>query len=281
MAMRDIGRGPALVVRGRAFTLVELLVVIGIIAALIAILLPSLNNARRQARTVKCLASMSQVGHAFFMYSAEYKGMWPVAVHEPPGSVATPINVDRRWYDLIAEYITSEKMESIQDLEKVRKNSVLWGCTEWSRVDEYAAPGDRYRPGFGMNYYNTFVEGRTDLTRLAYISGATPGRYLRQVQWTRPSQRALLADSNYHIINTPAAMSRSAGMWSPYDPIVAGPAGSFYVDSSRHGRPGITKRESFDRKTINTLFCDGHAETLSIREAWNAINNPGQDMTGS
>jgi prepilin-type N-terminal cleavage/methylation domain-containing protein/prepilin-type processing-associated H-X9-DG protein len=63
--------------RCSGFTLVELLVVIGIIALLIAMLLPALNKAREGARSVNCLNNMKQIATATIMFTNDHKGWMP------------------------------------------------------------------------------------------------------------------------------------------------------------------------------------------------------------
>jgi prepilin-type N-terminal cleavage/methylation domain-containing protein/prepilin-type processing-associated H-X9-DG protein len=66
--------------QNKGFTLVELLVVIGIIALLISILLPSLSKARETANRVKCGSNLRQIGQALLLYANENKGDYPRVV---------------------------------------------------------------------------------------------------------------------------------------------------------------------------------------------------------
>jgi len=76
----------------RAFTLVELLVVIGIIAIMIGILLPTLSNARRAARTTACLSNIRQLGTTWAIYISENKGRLPHYLWQAPAGQA-----DKAW----------------------------------------------------------------------------------------------------------------------------------------------------------------------------------------
>ncbi|NLX06133.1 MAG: prepilin-type N-terminal cleavage/methylation domain-containing protein [Phycisphaerae bacterium] len=64
--------------RSRAFTLIELLVVVAIIAVLVSILLPALQSARDQAKTVMCTSNLKQMGIAFGMYADDNAGFLPL-----------------------------------------------------------------------------------------------------------------------------------------------------------------------------------------------------------
>ena len=78
-------------VRVGAFTLVELLVVVGIIAVLVAILMPALSRAREHAARVKCQANLRSLGQALTMYVQQY-GVYPCFGYSQ-GAVIWPVRL--------------------------------------------------------------------------------------------------------------------------------------------------------------------------------------------
>lgn len=87
MAKNLLNRFP----RMQAFTLVELMAVIGIVAVLIAMLLPALTAAREQARVIACASNLRTIGQACFLYSAENQGTLPIPIGGGPLS-NTPVS---------------------------------------------------------------------------------------------------------------------------------------------------------------------------------------------
>jgi prepilin-type processing-associated H-X9-DG protein/prepilin-type N-terminal cleavage/methylation domain-containing protein len=104
--VRDITEHrPTRVSGAPAFTLVELLVVIGIIALLVGILLPTLGRARESASAVKCMANMRQIGQAIVIYVGESKGVLPIglAIDGQPMDLGTYRGESLDWTTLLTK----------------------------------------------------------------------------------------------------------------------------------------------------------------------------------
>jgi prepilin-type N-terminal cleavage/methylation domain-containing protein/prepilin-type processing-associated H-X9-DG protein len=294
--------------RRQAFTLVELLVVIGIIAVLISILLPALTSARKQASAVKCLSHMRQFGMAFGLYASEYKGAFPVVRQDYPDNGITPVNqINVYWTDMLAKYVTAGKMNfqigSQIDFDMVRK-SVLWGCPEWDGFSNNSGitastmtyGASRFDNGIAMNPFPTasashpiesskMPPGKEMQMRTTVIGApdGSPavGRYYKQSQWTKPSERLLLVDASLWLLGFNA--TTVGGAIQPQNAIrtfMGGP-GQNNVDRYRHGKyppisgtvagvPALSNRGG--KVAYNILYVDGHGVTSNdIRDAYRGI----------
>jgi prepilin-type N-terminal cleavage/methylation domain-containing protein/prepilin-type processing-associated H-X9-DG protein len=76
----------------KAFTLVELLVVVGILTVLLGLLIPAIGSARRSSASTTCLANLRQIGTAFTSYITDSDGYLPPAGVNEDGDVPIPVN---------------------------------------------------------------------------------------------------------------------------------------------------------------------------------------------
>lgn len=141
--------------RRNAFTLVELLVVIGIIAVLISILLPALNKARRSAQTATCMSNLRQIGIAYRFYTEANNGYMPYILNSSWNSYIPNTNNQKRlyWYMALAPFITKgydpmSPTNNTQSMSKVFRSCPAW--TQW--IDPDAADAE-WIIGYGQNLY--------------------------------------------------------------------------------------------------------------------------------
>ncbi len=104
------------------FTLVELLVVVGIIALLIGILLPSLTRAMESARQITCMNNMRQLGIGFQMYVDSNRGAMPLDGEDgdsPASAIRGPDNLGWQspalWFNAIPPQVAAKPYGKMQE----------------------------------------------------------------------------------------------------------------------------------------------------------------------
>ncbi len=175
----------------RAFTLVELLVVIGIIALLIAILLPALNKAREASKAANCLSNLRQINTAFILFAHENKGFLPQIGSAGTGTEAYTINgtnytVLVRWFGGL--YGTPQKFHAPASmLAKYWGTASVGGCPTFE-VDDVLRP--QYGP---VDYaYNAIFARHRD-----WAAGGTlrSGLGVKLSRIRRASEKAVVWDA--------------------------------------------------------------------------------------
>jgi prepilin-type processing-associated H-X9-DG protein/prepilin-type N-terminal cleavage/methylation domain-containing protein len=223
--------------RKRAFTLVELLVVIGIIATLIAILLPALGKARDQARSLQCLSNLRQMSVAFTMYTNNNKGK-TIFYSTAPGAF---------WMETLRPF--NGDISVIGICPEATEPSYGWG-----NINRAWGPD----PNNDTNSFLYNVRGSYAFNGWLYSGGILYGMGPIQAYHKLPAKEAsnvpLFADSGW------------VDVW-PYDTDVPGDlvSGTGFGQLPEMPRVCIKRH---NKRFSNVSFLDGHAESVLLPNLW-------------
>jgi prepilin-type N-terminal cleavage/methylation domain-containing protein/prepilin-type processing-associated H-X9-DG protein len=145
--------------RTKGFTLVELLVVIGIIALLISILLPSLSKAREAAYRASCGSNLRQIGLAFSFYAGDNKNQIPIGCFNNFGNDSNEIwKYDRPGpLGIIALYDWSDTgSRGTYQMYKYTVPKEFY-CPSSTSSTSYNAPGNAFQPWGGHLVYSSYM----------------------------------------------------------------------------------------------------------------------------
>lgn len=217
----------------KAFTLVELLVVIGIISVLISILLPAINKAREAARSVACQSNLRQIAQATLMYAEDYHNTLPKAVDS--SYTYSGGNYWVFWFSLIRPYLGAHPLVPPNEGNALNvlvcpSDPTMGGIIQMGGLPNglWLPPGWRETYGYGVRSYamNGHLDGWVKLSRVPH-----------------PTETILYSDFQWWILGTnliliPDAVSPASMQWEKCLPI--------------HWHNGY----------INCAFVDGHVQSL-------------------
>ena len=254
--------------RRAGFTLVELLVVVGIIAILIGIILPALGRARESAKRTQCMSNLRQVGYAFLMYFNENGYHFPrVAPYQNGGRT----HRDEDWIYWQRSNIANGNTLDIKQSAVLRyiKNGKLTDIMRCPADTEYKLrpiqpPKDQSQSNYEYSYT---MNNRMNWQFESYMpkdSNNNPLPYATKInQVRRPAEKIMLYEEDPLLLDDGAA----------------NPRGGANLLAIRHD----FKRVYPDGKTVNldrrgnVLFCDAHVDYVPrsmLQDANDRYTNP-------
>ncbi|HEY2760136.1 MAG TPA: type II secretion system protein [Pirellulales bacterium] len=228
--------------RRTGFTLVELLVVIGIIALLISVLLPALARAREQANATKCVSNLRQLGIGMVLY----------------------LNDNKQWF--WTKDLACRNMASGTPGAAVTRSSVYsWTgqptpfnlttrdmTTELRYVNKYLSKNLTYNSEFPLAHCPTDIQGFEDWSS-SYMCNMSFG--------TSAAPKYTIATANGISI-------RSTKIRNSSEFVVGGENPVFIPIGGDDGTVFYKYYHYKNRQQFNVLFMDGHASSISIPAAW-------------
>jgi prepilin-type N-terminal cleavage/methylation domain-containing protein/prepilin-type processing-associated H-X9-DG protein len=256
-------------VRGRqhAFTLIELLIVIAIIAILAGLLLPALSRARAKAYSASCRNNARQIGFGLRLYLDDCS-VFP-GVGRLEGALP--------WYRLLEPYLQTRWPE------RDSPPTGIFSCPAYNRLSSVVEPKyvrwesdspltDAGRGAYGYNFSETFwgipnhqSRGLGGFTS----SGSGLGTPLKETQLSAPSDMIAITDCILTGRNAPSFSTFSPGyLFVSYaalsEPLFTGTSEKKALDAARR----IYAQRHNGRFT--SLFCDGHVELLKTDELFDS-----------
>lgn len=253
-----------------AFTLMELLVVIALIVLLTAILIPTLQNSKRQAKAILCESNVRQLAFGLISYANENEtfpnSLDTNQIIPPPGGYPGDLAYDRRgwwWFNYITDYSRKDsgKVSILQCPSKQIKYN--------NKLKDNALHGN-----YGVN--QSLCKSSTGSKSQEEFIGPP----LRAEDIPHPNQTLLLVDAGYSIINwwhvtdkPPIPLGSTIGDAS-YIP-------GLTINKERNLWPGQEEDAIYGRhpkKTVNIGFADGHisrekADDLFVEKTGDTYKN--------
>jgi prepilin-type N-terminal cleavage/methylation domain-containing protein/prepilin-type processing-associated H-X9-DG protein len=272
-------RGP-LPTRTNAFSLIELLVVIGIIAVISAILFPVFAQARAKARQASCLSNLRQLGAGFHMYQQDFDGCYPYWNWDYSSAQGNrdPNHLHTLWFNAIYPYVKNAAVfqcPDAQDSRSLRETAVWdWTTTAAFNTAGIIAPLADKPVNYGMS--ETLATGRVCKADGPCYDGGLD----------RPSDSLLVADCLQGLTDDLLGRPKREDPADPWHNVVIsrvafsnGPENCYTApdDGSCGARQRGTivsfgaKAELYDRQTRHALgsnlcFADGHAKWMRARQ---------------